>query len=154
MVNLCNWFPYLRRQLATVGFVVPHEPSQQQLQSRHRFQHQVSPSACSHIFLHPLTWMRPSLFPTSEEGSPTESPLAGRLTCPNKSCSANIGKFAWPGMQCNCGTWVVPAIALAKARVDVIDIGVRKAGVEGAGIRMPPGMRISNSKGEDGRGLL
>lgn len=100
--------------------------------------------------------MRPSLFPTSEEEAPSESPLAGRLTCPNKTCGANIGKFAWPGMQCSCGTWVVPAIALAKARVDVIDVGVRKAGVEGAGagIRMPPGMRGAQQKVDEDRGLL
>lgn len=100
--------------------------------------------------------MRPSLFPSSEEGSGAEAgfndysgdaPLSGRLTCPNSTCGANIGKFAWQGMQCNCGHWVVPAIGLAKARVDITSRLSSARGPGGLppamGIRMPPGMRPS-----------
>ncbi|KAL1960240.1 hypothetical protein VTO42DRAFT_8783 [Malbranchea cinnamomea] len=150
-----------RRKLATSSFIIPHDP---QTSSRKSHKSQKSqafapPSTliaadCAHIFLHPLTWMRPSLFPTphtdnnpnapstSAEPEPSpDSPLSGRLSCPNTSCGANLGKFSWPGMQCSCGTWVVPAIALARARVDVVDASVRKGvGRSGAGIRLPPGM--------------
>lgn len=107
--------------------------------------------------------MRPSLFPVpypddnpntpgadadaEPEPSP-DSPLSGRLSCPAAACGANLGKFAWPGMQCSCGAWVVPAIALARARVDVVDASVRKGvAAGGAGIRLPPGMIRGGSAG-------
>lgn len=59
----------------------------------------------------------------------------------------------------------MPAIALARARVDVFDASTRKggpAGVVGAGIRMPPGMirapvadaRAERGDDESGKGLL
>lgn len=116
--------------------------------------------------------MRPSLFPSAVEGGldpsadatyddySTDAPLSGRLTCPNAGCGANIGKFAWQGMQCSCGGWVVPAIGLAKARVDIasrMNLQARGPGGLGPalGIRLPPGMRppeISDSG--SGRGNL
>ena len=65
--------------------------------------------SCAHIFLEPLSWMRTEL----EQGR-----LSGRLACPNVKCSANIGKYAWAGMKCSCGEWVVPGICLARGRVD------------------------------------
>jgi dual specificity phosphatase 12 len=66
--------------------------------------------------------MRPEL----EQGK-----LEGRVECPN--CNSNVGKYAWQGMQCSCGDWMVPGISLAKGRIDE----VRKGGV--SGIRRPPG---------------
>jgi dual specificity phosphatase 12 len=66
--------------------------------------------------------MRPEL----EQGK-----LEGRLECPK--CHTNVGKYAWQGMQCSCGEWVVPGISLAKGRIDE----ARKSTV---GIRQPPGV--------------
>lgn len=66
--------------------------------------------------------MRPEL----EQGK-----LEGRIECPN--CHSNVGKYAWQGMQCSCGDWLVPGISLAKGRIDE----ARKGGV--SGIRRPPG---------------
>ncbi|KAM5469681.1 tyrosine protein phosphatase yvh1 [Microsporum audouinii] len=166
-----------RRQLATLPFIVQHTPGNKSVTSQPQINPPTSsslpPSTCAHIFLHPLSWMRPSLFPSSSDPpSPSSSldpdtnpPLSGRLTCPTKSCGANIGKFAWAGMPCSCGTWIVPAIALARARVDVFDAITRKssaAGGVGAGIRMPPGMvrapvadaRAERENDESGKGLL
>jgi dual specificity phosphatase 12 len=145
-----------RRTLATTPFIIPHGPRQNN-----------KATECAHIFLHPLTWMRPSLFPNttadseaSEYGSrPVDAPLSGRLTCPNTACGANIGKFAWQGMQCNCGEWVVPAIGLAKARVDISDRLNMARGPGGLppaafGIRLPPGMRPPPDDSGAGRGNL
>lgn len=66
-------------------------------------------SACSHLFLDPLSWMRPEL---------GKGLLSGRLECPNQKCGQNVGKYAWQGMKCSCGMWVVPGITIAKGRVD------------------------------------
>ncbi len=44
--------------------------------------------------------------------------LEGRLEC--TKCKSNVGKYAWQGMQCSCGDWVIPGISLAKGRVDQI----------------------------------
>lgn len=149
-----------RRTLATTPFVVPHGP-----------QKDARPSTdCAHVFLHPLTWMRPCLFPNSDgdsqELSPygSDAPLSGRLTCPNTTCGFNIGKFAWQGMQCSCGDWVVPAIGLAKARVDIstrvnAGPGAGRLPPAALGIRLPPSMRTSNvdddqTESGSGRGNL
>jgi len=69
--------------------------------------------------------MRPEL----EQGK-----LDGRLECPK--CSTNIGKYAWQGMRCNCGEWVVPGISLAKGRIDEHKAIIGKPA--SMGIRMPP----------------
>lgn len=81
---------------------------------------------CSHYFLDPLSWMRPEL----EQGK-----LDGRLECPK--CSTNVGKYAWQGMRCSCGEWIVPAISLAKARIDESKT-ISAGGARSMGIRMPP----------------
>ncbi|OJJ44728.1 hypothetical protein ASPZODRAFT_70960 [Penicilliopsis zonata CBS 506.65] len=147
-----------RRTLATTSFVIPHEQKSKPS----------STTECAHVFLHPLTWMKPSLFPGSSSSTssspsvygshPADAPLSGRLTCPG--CSANIGKFAWQGMQCSCGHWVVPAIGVAKARVDVVTrVNLREGNTNNTGlppaslgIRLPPGMR--SHAPESGRGSL
>jgi dual specificity phosphatase 12 len=155
----------IRRTLATTPFIINHEQNQQ------RSARAPANVECAHVFLHPLKWMRPSLFPSSvQDGADpdadstydeysADAPLSGRLTCPNSGCGANIGKFAWQGMQCSCGGWVVPAIGLAKARVDIAsrtNLAARGPGGPPAlGIRMPPGMRVpeTNDPGS-GRGNL
>jgi dual specificity phosphatase 12 len=130
-----------RRKLAIARFVVPHGPQKDAKAA--------VTSDCAHVFLNPLTWMRPSLFPNSPDASADlaseDAPLSGRLTCPNTSCGSNIGKFAWQGMQCSCGDWVVPAIALARARVDISEpVTTRRGpGNLAPGIRLPPSMRPS-----------
>lgn len=55
--------------------------------------------------------MRPEL----EKGN-----LEGRLECPKRTCGANVGKYAWQGMCCSCGVWVVPGISVARGRVDEV----------------------------------
>lgn len=120
-----------RRMLATTPFINPHDQDTKK---------NTNPSTegldCAHIFLHPLTWMRPCLFPGADASTASlscsdggglagtatdEAPLSGRLTCPNPKCEANVGKFAWQGLRCSCGKWVVPAIGVARARVDVTE---------------------------------
>lgn len=141
-----------RRTLANTPFIIPHEEERRtQLHSKN---HSPIGTECAHVFLHPLTWMRQSLFPNTTHGSngssasvygahPDDAPLSGRLTCPNATCAQNIGKFAWQGMQCSCGSWVVPAIGIAKARIDVVKRSPLAARSPAAalGIRLPPGMR-------------
>ncbi|KAH7085085.1 hypothetical protein BKA63DRAFT_10259 [Paraphoma chrysanthemicola] len=110
-----------RRPLATSQYLLPHpSPSIENDQSA-----ETVPNAakrdCAHYFLDPLSWMRPEL----EQGK-----LEGRLECPK--CQTNVGKYAWQGMQCSCGEWVVPGISLSKSRIDE----ARKSTV---GIRRPPG---------------
>lgn len=77
--------------------------------------------------------MRPEL----EQGK-----LDGRLECPK--CSTNVGKYAWQGMQCNCGEWIVPGISLAKGRIDEATPSAALT----HGIRMPP-KHIRSSPGHE-----
>ena len=139
-----------RTVLASKSFIAPHAPKLK------------STSACGHIFLHPISWMRPALStpdPESNSGpaiSFTSSsssaddyeisvpgPMSGRLTCPNAKCGGtNIGKFAWQGMKCTCGEWITPAFALARGRVD-------EAGAKGAiEIRKPIMANNGGGKGK------
>ena len=106
-----------RRPLATSQYLITHRQSQQTGKN--------SSASCAHYFLDPLSWMRPEL----EQGK-----LDGRLECPK--CKTNVGKYAWQGMQCSCGDWVVPGISLAKGRID--EVKSRPAAAAGMGIRMPP----------------
>ena len=70
--------------------------------------------------------------------------LDGRLECPK--CKTLVGKYAWQGMQCSCGDWVVPGISLAKGKVDEArsKTSSRSAGM-GMGIRMPPPLVSNNA---------
>lgn len=73
--------------------------------------------------------MRPEL----EQGK-----LEGRLECPK--CKTNVGKYAWQGMQCSCGDWMVPGISLAKGRIDEAKARTSAApSSDVSAIRMPPG---------------
>jgi len=119
-----------RRTLATSQYLIPHP------QPPHN---QPFPTTltCAHHFLDPLSWMRPEL----EQGK-----TDGRLECPK--CKSNVGKYAWQGMRCSCGAWVIPAITLAKGKVD--EVRVRSA--EGK-IRRVPGIGMPATAAQ-GRGLL
>ena len=107
------------RTLATSKYLVPHKPKppsatqEAQMATAPISSEQRSvpgaPSQCAHLFLDPLSWMRPEL----EQGK-----LDGRLQCPK--CNSNVGKYAWQGMRCSCGKWVVPALTLSRSSVDEI----------------------------------
>ncbi|KAK0336313.1 tyrosine protein phosphatase yvh1 [Friedmanniomyces endolithicus] len=123
-----------RRQLATSQYLLPHTPRQQNTSPL------ASPNPspltlCSHYFLDPLSWMKSEL----EQGK-----LEGRLECPK--CRANVGKYAWQGMQCSCGEWVVPGISLAKGRVDEVKSRPSVGGAAGTGVGMGMGIRMPPSE--------
>jgi len=42
--------------------------------------------------------------------------IEGKIYC-NK-CNTKIGTYAWPGMTCSCGTWIVPAFQILRNKVD------------------------------------
>ena len=62
--------------------------------------------ACTSFFLaEALEWMR-----GASEG------VEGKLHCPH--CTARVGTLRWAGAQCSCGTWVTPAVQIARKAVD------------------------------------
>ncbi|KAH7360006.1 protein-tyrosine phosphatase-like protein [Pyrenochaeta sp. MPI-SDFR-AT-0127] len=113
-----------RRPLATSQYLLSHKPPSSINDQASEAPPAASSQSCAHYFLDPLSWMRPEL----EQGK-----LEGRLECPK--CQTNVGKYAWQGMQCSCGEWLVPGISLSKGRIDE----ARKATV---GIRRPPGASV------------
>ena len=107
-----------RFSLATSAFLISHDPKAPSDSHSHSKRNtpissldHAAPSQCAHLFLNPLSWMGPEL----EQGK-----LEGRLECPNAKCKTNIGKYAWQGMRCSCGEWVIPGISLARGRVDEV----------------------------------
>jgi len=94
-----------RNPLATSAYLLPH----------------ASPSGqpCAHLHITPLSWMRPEL----EQGK-----LEGRLECPNVKCGQSVGRYAWQGMRCSCGEWVVPGMTLGRGRVDEVRERPRASG--------------------------
>ncbi|KAL2073205.1 hypothetical protein VTL71DRAFT_10529 [Oculimacula yallundae] len=143
-----------RRTLATTPHLADHLPSPSKIQALTADGpiSSLNPSlpapplhsACTHHFLHPVSWMRPAL----EQGL-----LSGRLECPNPKCGGQLGRYAWQGMRCSCGVWVCPAFSLQKGRVDEITKKVEQGAIKqgnvgdkaetstGHGIRLPPGMK-------------
>lgn len=119
-----------RRILASSQYLIPHTASVADYQKPQKPIDSLTSSSpsCAHYFLDPLSWMRPEL----EQGK-----LDGRLECPK--CRTNVGKYAWQGMQCSCGDWVVPAISLAKGRID--EAKSASAAARTMGIRLPPGVK-------------
>ena len=128
-----------RRSLATSSYLIPHVPRPKQLLdaassspmsiptargpiSSLSAQVTVPPQQCAHLFLEPLSWMRQEL----EQGK-----LDGRLECPNPKCKTNVGKYAWQGMRCSCGEWIIPGISLARGRVD--ELKLKTNGMTGNG---------------------
>lgn len=67
--------------------------------------------------------------------------LEGRLECPNAKCGGtSVGRYAWQGLRCSCGAWVVPGVCLARGKVDETREREGEGEGEGArGIRRPPG---------------
>ncbi|KAL6714874.1 tyrosine protein phosphatase yvh1 [Lecanora helva] len=97
-----------RTSLATSAHLVTHRPKNEA-------------PPCAHLHITPLSWMRPEL----EQGK-----LEGRLECPNRKCEQSVGRYAWQGIKCSCGDWVVPGMTLGRGRVD--EVRERK-GVGGGG---------------------
>lgn len=61
---------------------------------------------CTSYFLaEALQWMR-----SASEG------VEGKLHCPH--CTSRVGTLRWAGAQCSCGTWVTPAVQIARKAVD------------------------------------
>ena len=67
-----------------------------------------APTPCSHHFVEPLSWMKPEL---------DRRQIEGKLDCP-KCKAKKVGTYAWKGMMCSCGEWVVPGFSLARSKVD------------------------------------
>jgi dual specificity phosphatase 12 len=101
--------------LGSHPFVVTHAPEAQSQDQALSVGEKDVPSSqpCAHIFLDPLSWMKSEL----EKGK-----LDGRLECPNPKCKAQVGKYAWQGLRCSCGKWIVPGISLSRAKVDEMSI--------------------------------
>lgn len=110
----------LRRPLATSQYLLSHNSPTEGSDRSAETLPVASTKNCAHYFLDPLSWMRPEL----EQGK-----LEGRLECPK--CHTNVGKYAWQGMQCSCGEWILPGISLSKGRIDE----ARESTVD---IRRPP----------------
>lgn len=126
---MCMKLSYSSRTLATSQYLVDHRPMQRP--DAPQESSPVPATACSHYFIDALSWMRSTL----EQGK-----LEGRLECPK--CKTNVGKYAWQGMQCSCGDWVVPGISLAKGRIDEAKTRAAAEGsvpAEVSAIRLPPG---------------
>ncbi len=81
---------------------------------------------CAHLFVEPLSWMRPEL----ELGK-----IEGRFECPNSKCRTSVGRYAWQGMRCSCGAWVVPGVSLGWAKIDEVKEMLQP-------VRRPPGGKI------------
>ncbi|KAI8905587.1 hypothetical protein EDD86DRAFT_211848 [Gorgonomyces haynaldii] len=45
----------------------------------------------------------------------TGEEIQGRMDC---TCGAKLGTFHLAGLACSCGTWVSPAFAVSKSKVD------------------------------------
>ena len=121
-----------RRSLATSAYALPHTPKRVSSDTSNdnnktgpisEMMPGPSPPSsppCAHLFLDPISWMRTEL----EQGK-----LDGRLECPNPRCGTNVGKYAWQGLRCSCGKWIVPGISLTRGRVD--EVRSRMVGVGG-----------------------
>ncbi|KAF8422097.1 protein-tyrosine phosphatase-like protein [Tirmania nivea] len=70
-----------------------------------------NPQVCAHHFLEPLLWMKPEM---------SKGAVSGKLKCPK--CDSKVGSYAWQGIQCSCGSWVVPGISVAKGKVDEVKV--------------------------------
>ncbi|BFZ56149.1 tyrosine protein phosphatase yvh1 [Savitreella phatthalungensis] len=88
-----------RYVLASERYVIEHEPK---TPGR-------TVNACAHFFIEPIRWMKKEL----DKGQ-----LEGRFDCPK--CSTKVGGYAWQGMTCSCRRWILPALALQRAKVDEV----------------------------------
>lgn len=46
--------------------------------------------------------------------------ISGKLECPK--CNSKVGNYAWQGIKCSCGGWVVPGISVARGKVDEVKV--------------------------------
>ncbi|KAL6889007.1 hypothetical protein ACP4OV_010033 [Aristida adscensionis] len=97
-----------RRMVATQEYVVTHEVGrgEESFKTRKRFHVEENKPECMCIFVEPMKWMQ-----AVEEGY-----VSDKLFC--MGCKARLGQFNWAGMQCTCGTWVIPAFQLTKSKID------------------------------------
>jgi hypothetical protein len=97
-----------RRPLFTADDIMPHQVAQHNIAYKKRDKgNSISTDqvVCSSLFLQePLQWM----------GNVDEN--EGKICC--VKCQNRVGFWKWDGLQCSCGTWVTPAIQIAKNRVD------------------------------------
>ncbi|KAL7268237.1 tyrosine protein phosphatase yvh1, partial [Rhizina undulata] len=91
-----------RCTLANSKALTPHMPKPEQPSSS-----QAPRQQCTHHFLEPLLWMKPEL---------SNGKVSGKLECPK--CKSKVGSYAWQGLKCSCGDWVVPGISVARSKVD------------------------------------
>lgn len=97
-----------RRPLFFAEDIMPHQVSKHNIAYRKRDKgNSVSADfvTCnSHFLQEPLQWM----------GNVDEN--EGKICC--SKCQSRLGNWKWDGQQCSCGTWVTPALQIAKNRVD------------------------------------
>ncbi|KAG7195867.1 tyrosine protein phosphatase yvh1 [Scheffersomyces spartinae] len=68
-------------------------------------------ASCSHYFLsEPVNWMKDELVGKGD--------LEGKFQCPK--CVSKVGGYSWRGSRCSCGKWMIPAIHLQSAKVDMM----------------------------------
>lgn len=66
--------------------------------------------SCSHYFVaEPMDWMNDEL---------SRQELEGKFACPK--CDAKVGGYSWKGSRCSCGKWMIPALHLQNAKVDLM----------------------------------
>jgi len=46
--------------------------------------------------------------------------ISGKLECPK--CKSKVGAYAWQGLKCSCGDWIVPGISMARGKVDEVSL--------------------------------
>lgn len=67
-------------------------------------------NTCSHYFLsEPVVWMEEEL---------SKQEMDGKLACPK--CDAKVGGYSWKGSRCSCGKWMIPALHLQSAKIDLM----------------------------------
>ncbi|KAI5809676.1 protein-tyrosine phosphatase-like protein, partial [Peziza echinospora] len=93
-----------RQSLATSRTFAPHT-------ARVDANGNANPQPCAHHFLEPLLWMKPEL---------SKGAVSGKLECPK--CESKVGSYAWQGLKCSCGSWVVPGISIARGKVDEVKV--------------------------------
>jgi dual specificity phosphatase 12 len=97
-----------RRPLFTMDDIMPHQAGKHNIAYHKRDKGNATSSeqvVCSSFYLQePLQWM----------GIVDEN--EGKIAC--SKCQSRVGFWKWDGQQCSCGTWVTPAIQIAKNRVD------------------------------------
>lgn len=75
---------------------------------------------CTHLFVCELPWMDPIVRGVMEGVVCIQKVvISNQLQIPCPKCEAKLGTFSWHGMQCSCGSWVTPAFALHKCKIDL-----------------------------------